>query len=152
MRPIYETDADRNKEEVLAEKLEKAWSCHLHKLPIKYNLDYIVFKNKEPMALVEIKIRSKSMDEYDSMGGCMMDLHKWVAAKDYSTISEFPFIFVVQTSDGVWHTTVRDFNLHSGVIYTGRTDRGDKQDIEPHVTMKKDLFIRTRYSTGELVN
>ena len=152
MRPMYETQGDLNKEEALVDKLEKAWSCYFHKLPIKYNLDYIIFKNNEPIALVEIRIRSKDMDYYDALGGCMMDLHKWVAAKDFSAVSGFPFLFVAQTSDGVWHTTINDFTKHSGVIYTGRKDRGDKNDVEPHVTLRKDFFIRTRYSSGELVN
>ena len=58
MRPLYETEADLNREYDCVERLMSAWKCNARKLPISYQLDYMFERNKKPTGWCEIKCRN----------------------------------------------------------------------------------------------
>jgi hypothetical protein len=141
MRPLYETSADLEREGGIASYLEGKWNCSFIKLPIRYHLDFVLTRNDAVAAYAEVKTRNYSMDAIDSMGGYLMSIGKWEAAKSLSEASKVPFILIVKTLDGLYRSRFDDFNP-DGVLVRGRTDRNDWQDIEPCVCLNANRFKR----------
>ena len=82
MRPKYETQADRNNEQRVADLLaEKGYS--LDKLPMSFGLDVAITDDFEEkiVAFAEIKARTFEMNKYPT---AMINLHKVIRAHDIS--------------------------------------------------------------------
>jgi len=139
MRPIYESKKDLDGEVQVAEVLGQKWGCKFIKLPIRYHLDFVITKGDMAVAYAELKVRKYSMPDIGRMGGYMISLGKWAAAKQMSEASLLPFILVVKASDGIYQYTTKTFE-HDGVMVRGRTDRNDWQDVEPCVMLNVDRF------------
>lgn len=138
-RPIYETQADLNNESAIISRLSSAWNTSFHKLPIRYHLDYAATKNGKVVGYLEIKVRKYTMAQIDKWGGYMLSIGKLQAAKQMCEISSSSFCLVVQCTDGLYWMTIKDFSEFP-VVITGRTDRGDAQDIEPCVLIPGARF------------
>lgn len=140
-RPLYESNTDLNNEQYVAQKIGTAWGCEFKKMPIRYHLDFVLTKGDKAVAFCEVKSRNYTMQRIDEMGGYLMSIGKWSAAKNLSEASGLPFILVARTLDGIWYTVVKDFKPDD-VLVRGRTDRNDWQDIEPCVLLKCERFKR----------
>lgn len=125
-RPHYENRKSLQKEHALAQGLEKRWECKLKKLPIKYMLDYAVWKNRQISAWVELKCRTITFEQYDEY---MISLSKVMAAKDLSRNTGLKSFLVVQWSNKTAFLQLDNapYKLRMG----GRKDRNDPDDIEP---------------------
>ena len=141
MRPLYETDSDLNKESKIARFLEVAWGCSFKKLPIRYALDFALTVDDTVKAFCEIKTRNYSMKEIQSMGGYMLSIGKWMAAKQLSEASGLPFVLIVCTTDALYQGRFVSFKPDS-VSLKGRKDRNDWQDIEPCILLNANQFKR----------
>lgn len=139
MRPLYETQDNLASEQDVATHLAKVWRCEMSKLPIRYHLDFVAQRGKNAVAFCEIKVRNYSMEQIGKMGGYMLSLGKWSAAKQMCEASGLPFILVVKTTDGIWYASIQSFKPDN-VIVNGRQDRGDWQDIEPCVLINQSRF------------
>lgn len=144
MRPLYESNADLEREWSVASIIESAWSCKMVKLGIKYSLDFVVTEEDSDKALgfCEIKTRNYTMEQIGNFGGYLLSLGKWVAAKELCTASNLPFFLVVKTSDGLYYARFDHVFKPYAVHVRGRKDRGDEQDIEPCVLINVDRFTR----------
>jgi hypothetical protein len=141
MRPIYETADDRNKEDAIVDLLEAKWSCKFTKIPIRYNLDFVISRNNKVLAYSELKVRKYSMEKIGQMGGYMMSLGKWSAAKQLCEASSLPFMLIVQTLDGLYSMKEKKF-IADQIIIGGRADRNDWQDIEPCILLNINRFVK----------
>lgn len=141
MRPLYETKEHLVAESRTADILGAAWNCQFHKMPIRYNLDFVAKRGDIALAFCEFKTRNYTMAQIDSMGGYLLSIGKWSAAKTISEASCLPFTLIVTTTDGIWYYTVKNFKPDS-VLVRGRTDRNDWQDIEPCVLLKTNRFTK----------
>ena len=139
MRPLYETQADLRNEAVVIEILSQKWRVNFHKLPIKYHLDYAATRNGKVVAYVEVKVRKYRMDQIGKWGGYMLSVGKLQTAKQLCEISNATFCLAVQCVDGLYWIAIKDFSLFP-VVITGRTDRGDAQDVEPCVLIPVESF------------
>jgi len=139
VRPLYESEADLSREAKVMERLSKLWRCSFHKLPIRYHFDYAAVRNKRVVGYVEVKVRNYSMEQIDRMGGYMLSLGKMQAGQSLSSLSKVPICLVVQCTDATYWLAVKDFSEFP-VTITGRTDRGDAQDVEPCVLIPKARF------------
>ncbi len=139
MRPLYETQDNLSSESDVAGYLSKIWKCDMVKLPIRYHLDFVAQRGKNAVAFCEVKVRNYSMDQIERMGGYMLSLGKWSSAKQICEASGLPFILIIKTTDGIWFALIESFKPDS-VIVNGRQDRGDWQDIEPCILIKKSRF------------
>ena len=92
------------------------------------------------MAFCEIKTRNYTMADITKMGGYLLSLGKWTAAKQLSDSTTLPFMLVVQALDGVYHS--KNPFTPKGVLFRGRTDRNDWQDVEPCVLLDTKNFVR----------
>lgn len=91
-------------------------------------------------ALSEIKVRRYSMEQMARMGGFMLSLHKWTAARTLADAAKVPFLVVVEAGGDIfWHTANGE---HDGISFGGRTDRNDADDVEPVVLLKPHRFKR----------
>lgn len=141
MRPLYETDADLQRESSVVEKLEKLWRCQMAKLPIRYHLDYVAKRGDKAVAFCEVKTRNYTMDRIDQLGGYLMSIGKWSSAECLHRASGLPFLLVVQASDGLYYSSFTEFKPDD-VLVRGRTDRNDWQDIEPCVVLNTQRFTK----------
>jgi hypothetical protein len=141
MRPLYETSADLDNEDGIAKMLSHHWNCEFIKLPLRYHLDFVVTRNSKAVAFAEFKTRNYSMADINKMGGYLLSIGKWLAAKQLCEASQLPFALVVKTLDGLYCSTFTEFKPDD-VLVRGRTDRSDWQDIEPCVLLNTKRFKR----------
>ena len=141
MRPMYETKEDLSNELDAVAVAEKLWNCTMSKLPIRYHLDFVAKRGDKAVAFCEVKTRNYTMEQIGRMGGYLMSIGKWSAAKQLHDCTGLPFILVVRTTDGLWFGTFRDFTPDD-VMVRGRTDRNDWQDIEPCVLINVSKFSK----------
>lgn len=141
MRPMYETKVDLQNELDAVAVAERKWNCKMAKLPIRYHLDFVAQRGDVAVAFCEVKTRNYTMEKIGKMGGYLMSIGKWSAAKNLHDATGLPFILVVRTMDGVWYSAFKDFTPDN-VLVRGRTDRDDWQDIEPCVLIDVAKFSK----------
>jgi len=140
-RPFYETHGDLTHENKMKTILEAKWNCTLNKLPLKYQLDWMAMRGKDPMAFVEFKHREKlSIGAYPRY---MMSLDKWIKARQLTKELQIPFIMVITFADGTYYGVFAHNGVHDlRFMFGGRVDRNDNQDLEPMVLLPLDKFIK----------
>ena len=141
MRPMYETKQDLNNEQEAAKVVERKFNCTMSKLPIRYHLDFVAKRGDKAVAFCEVKTRNYTMAKIGQMGGYLMSIGKWSAAKQLHDATGLPFILVVRTTDGIWYGSFKEFTPDD-VLVRGRTDRNDWQDIEPCVLINVAKFTK----------
>ena len=130
MRPIYETAQDLKNESEVAAYLSSAWGCNFVKLKISYGIDFAIMKNGAIVATAEIKCRNYDRAAIDRFGGLMLSASKAHRAAEWLTNHGAPFVLAAKLTDGLFVATIEDWTAYE-LKFTGRTDRGDWQDVEP---------------------
>lgn len=143
MRPLYETESNLEKEREIALFFSAAYNCTLHKLPIRYHLDFAVESLGRIQAFMEVKVRNHTFEQIGKMGGYRLSFAKWCAAEQMSRVSGLPFLLLVGYTDQVRYARIDDFR-HDGIVWWGRQDRGDSQDMEPAVIISNERFVMVR--------
>lgn len=145
-RPIYESQVDLTHENKMKTFLEAKWNCTLHKVPLKYQVDWLAMRGKDPMAFVEFKHRDKlSINAYPRY---MISLDKWMKAKQLSKEVEIPFIMVITFTEGTYYGVFAHNGLHDVTYgFGGRYDRGDAQDVEPMIYLPLKKFMKIEGAT-----
>ena len=135
MRPLYETQSDRDNEQNVASVIEREFDCQLTKMPIKMALDYMATRNGSAVAFVEVKRRKTPMRQYPTY---MLSLHKVMMANALSMATRLPCFLAVQWSDavGICRLPAPKMDIRMG----GTTRRNDAQDIEPVAYFDVDGF------------
>jgi hypothetical protein len=141
MRALFETDADRQREDRIAQSIAARWRCALHKLPIRYKLDYVMVRDDEAIGFCEVKARQYEWAALATMGGVLLSIGKWCSARELCQTTERPFLFAVAALDGIWTLTVSDFRGPQRIKWHGRDDREDWQDREPCVMLDCARFV-----------
>ena len=126
MRPLYETQQDRENEAGIARIIEGEFSCSLTKMPIKLSLDYMATRNGSAVAFIEARQRKTPMQQYPTY---MISLYKVMMASALTQTTGLPCFLAVQWSDkaGICRLPSESMDIRIG----GSTRRGDAQDIEP---------------------
>jgi hypothetical protein len=146
-RPLYETDADLAREGDMASAVEKAWKCKLMKLPIRYELDYVLRREYQTVAFCEMKTKSFPYENLDRNGGYAISLGKWMTAKTMSETSMLPFVLIVKLRDGLYYSRFGEGEnpfVPDDMVVSGRIDRNDAQDIEPCVMIRAKRFKKLK--------
>ena len=128
-RALYETSGDLLMERRFVEGLCTLWKCGAWKLPIRYKLDYALYRDDTIRAFLEVKIRNYMKDDF---GEYMISMDKVLTARQYADFAKVPSLLAVQwqdTSGFIDLGMLKNFRLGVG----GRTDRGDSEDREPVV-------------------
>jgi hypothetical protein len=130
MRPIYETPQDLKNENEVVAYLSAAWGCNFVKLKISYGLDFAIMKDGGLVATSEIKCRNYDSAAIDRFGGLMLSASKAHRAAEWMANHGAPLVLAVKLKDGLFVATIEQWKAYE-LKFTGRTDRGDWQDVEP---------------------
>ena len=123
MRKQYETAADREKEQALANALAEH-GYDFYKLPMQYRLDFVVFKDNKAKAFIEVKHRNVRLLQYDT---AMVSLSKVIQARLLTQHTGLPaYLLNVYMDNIARFDFAGDYKLGKG----GRSDRGDAQDAD----------------------
>jgi hypothetical protein len=127
MRPTYETEADRGREADFSKILCQSFGCTLHKLPIRYGLDFVAVKDGRTIGFMETKVRTNPVGKYPTY---MISAGKFMSADALTRATGLPCRLAVMWADAWGHTKLV-MTPEIVVSLGGRRDRGDEQDIEP---------------------
>jgi hypothetical protein len=137
MRPRYETSEDLKNERDIADFIEKKYKLILRKMPDRYFIDFMAFReNGTPVAVIETKRRRHSLGKYDTI---FLSLAKWNHGRQFHHENHIPFAFIVALDDGIYKYKYESVdacgydNKSLKIKWGGRDDRGDGQDLEPMV-------------------
>ncbi len=128
MRPHYESDEDRFAEKRFADLMLSRLGAEFIKLPEHYIVDFVVKKQNRIIGYAEFKRRKVRSDKYNTV---ILALSKWMKLCEYSLYGGA--WFWVQYDDCIKWIKVDNsiFPLPLDINIAGRTDRGDKADLEP---------------------
>lgn len=125
-RPFYEDENDRRREADVVRKLMSP-NDTIQKLPIRYGVDFMIFRNETPFKWVEVKCRNNPKDQYPDL---MISVAKIVGGINLSEKTGIPFVLVIDWSDCI--CSLRIYNTDGfKMSWGGRADRNDAQDMEP---------------------
>lgn len=166
VRPIYETQADRDSEKDFADWLgSKHFNGYMvEKLHISYKIDFAVyaeFDGRRPRTLagfVEYKDRSRryAWADFVREGVYRLSFAKWAAAHIMCFAADVPFYLAVRCSDGTWMARFSPSQMICpAVCHDGRRDRTvfdpvsrqqvqDPGDLEPMVEIPAGRFAQVR--------
>lgn len=137
MRPVYETDENREQEEKISTYLADKWGCEVAKMPPRYEVDRVFLKDGKPVAWVEIKRRKRTLMQFDTV---WLGAHKAVMGVNLSKLSGLPFFYAIGCNDCVAYIKVEGvYEMRFG----GRKDRGDWQDMEPVLEIPSHTFTKS---------
>ena len=127
MRPHYETQADLDSEQKIADYLADFWSCRFIKLPAqKYKVDYLMERD-EKYTWCEIKRAHINFGDYPFM----ISYKKIEAARLLALTSRCKFILVFKCKDVLCYHEW-DFDAEYKFEYSGRTlTTRDVMAVEP---------------------
>ena len=140
MRLIYERPENIVAERAALKRACEVWRCSAEKLPMKYELDYLLLREGRGVAWLEIKSRTNVRSAYPTY---MISLGKVMAARRLSEATQFPSFLLVQWANVCGYVRL-DSLLDFRTAVGGRTDRGDEQDIEPVALIPVGEFERLR--------
>lgn len=123
----YESSEDKRKEDEVAAAFAKAWGCDVLRNKEYYDIDRTLTRDGVVKAFMEIKCRTK---KYASV---FLSLNKWLMGRQMAKETGVPFIAAYGLPDGIYYYVTRSEDPHFVVKVTGRTDRGDSNDIQPAV-------------------
>lgn len=129
MRPRYETEDDRKREQFVADQLMAIGGIQLDKMPDSYGPDYF-----HPRRIVEVKCRKHSHDTYATL---ILSLRKWRDGIYLAHLMHAETLFVIAAGfiDGIWTRSISHGSLPDyEIVMGGRTRHTrDAGDIEPVV-------------------
>lgn len=130
-----ETQKDRDNEIEAIKIFCKGMSCDYSKLP-KYDLDFLLHRNKKAVAFAEVKCRTHSFNSFPTQMlsfikyGELVKVSKWL-----------PCFFICRYTDGVYYLDIKDIPLDN-IKLGGRNKprAGRPNDIEFLIHFNRDLM------------
>ena len=136
----YESQADRDAEQMFSERMTFQSGARLKKLKKNYIIDFVVLRGKKCVAYIEYKRRWVHSTKYKTI---ILATSKWIELCRLSRINRA--FFYIQYDDRVRyievtpdHYNLSQFGIHEEL--SGRTDRGDEHDLEPCVHIPTSLL------------
>ena len=139
MREKIQSDvvAGELKEKEFKESIENKWNCQLKKLAIDYRFDYVVLKQGNIKAFLEIKKRNLRTTDY---ADSMINLNKWTKAKQLRDSTKLPTILACRYIDKDIYCNLTD-DTNYDLRWGARTkNTRDWQDIQPAVHIDISQF------------
>lgn len=137
MRPTYETTDDRGREAEVLFALAETWGVEYLRTPRYAGADYLISRDGEVKALIEIKCRQNNFGKYPSYMVSLEKIGRLQAAAE--VIKAVPVLVVGFTDSIAWIDASKAVGQ---VRFGGRQDRDDKQDMEPCVYIPMNQFRR----------
>jgi hypothetical protein len=139
MRPVYETAKDRGKEFDVLITAAAAWGSEFAGTKALSPCDYVMLKDGEVKALVEIKCRNNPMSKYPDY---MISHEKVGKIQAAAQVMGCKPLLIVRFSDCIgWVDLSKTLGK---VSFGGRKDRGDSADMEPCLFIPINQFSNIR--------
>ena len=136
-RIFYESDEDLRNEKSIADHVASAYDMILKKMHMKMAIDYMAFDSMDTnaLAVIEVKRRKISSKKYKTV---ILSLAKFNKGIEFYNSNDLSFIFAVEFNDGIFSYEYSPEDNFM-IVFGGRKDRGDSQDIEPviHIPIKR---------------
>ena len=117
IRPLYETEADRIRENKVLERIMIHTDAQALKLAKRDRLDYAMFRNGQCVALIEIKTRRIPFNQFETV---MIEYSKAEAARQIAFETGLPCYLFVEWMDALGFI---NFAEHFDLGVGGRRDR-----------------------------
>ena len=146
-RPLYETQADLNRENQVARIISQKLNVSLLKLPIRYCIDFAAYDKTSLDLKSWIEVKCRNIESFQEMKikYFIVALSKVMAGLQLSTSTRKPFFIYWSFMDNsIYSTEITDELVRevADVKVKGRFDRGDWQDQEPVICITKDMLMR----------
>lgn len=139
-RIFYETADDLKNEQSISNILSLEFDMILKKMHPKMAIDFMAFDSLDirAMAVFEVKRRQVNHNKYQSV---ILSLAKFNKGIEFYKNNDLSFIFAVEFNDGIftYEYSPDDFFM---IVFGGRKDRDDHQDIEPVVHIPLHRMIK----------
>jgi len=146
-RPIYETEADRQRELSVAEIISVFIGGKLVKTRPMSSVDYIVQDvDGTASGLLEIKVRRYTPEQMEEMGGFFLSERKLLLIYSTAKHLKVDFHLVVQAENSLLHLSLKDGKAWPKLerITGGRFDRGDGKDVEVMCLFPIKMFTKVK--------
>lgn len=141
-RPIYEKEDDARAEEEIIKIFADAIECDAIRPSRKMSeFDFILTEHdtRDVIGVAEVKARTYKWDDMKRMGGVMIDHEKWAMLMIFAMAGLTAWL-VVRDCRGEVRWTPVPCRIPPEFKLTGRTDRGDPQDIGIKAVIPIDNF------------
>jgi len=129
---------DREKQLTVALRIAVKWGCDHNEFPTHSRADFLFSRGGMAIFIAEVKCRSKDMNTYPDY---MISEHKILDGIMLSKMLHIPFLIIVSWKDKLaYFEMTESWYGNADVVKGGRTDRGDKKDIEPVVLIPIEEF------------
>lgn len=136
-----ETSEQLERERAIADALEAIWSVELRKLPIHYNLDFVMCVDNKAKGFVEIKgCHKHAFQDLQKFGGYTINLNKMERAINLMKLTGLEFRLVVDSQGEVWAARFTEPPSIGEICVFGRKDRPNQNDQEPNIKLPLSLF------------
>lgn len=126
-RRLYQSERDLAAESEVAETLQRALRCTLHRFPSLHAIDWFAERDGVLTALVELKTRTHVATHYPTL---LLAAHKWLAMRDAAAGLHVPAMLVVRFGDGaIRYGDLNEISVETARV-AGRYDRADVTDVE----------------------
>lgn len=143
VRPLYENDQSLSAEAEIANACAYCWGWEARKLSIAYGPDYALIRDGVPRPTVRMFLEAKDRNwTFGNGDGYWLSALKARSCWSLWQSTGIPVRLAVRFNDGVIRWT--RMNLFTNTIWTGRHDRDDQFDVEPHVVFDWIVFEELR--------
>jgi len=132
---IYETKSNELDERRIANYVAYVYGVTMCKTPQFAVVDYIALRDNKPVALIEIKSRTQTIEKINSMGGYLISFNKLEKMRDLSNLLQLPSVLVVRFDKDIYHHSIED---HYCTRQFSRNDR--PSEIEEAAVIPTDHF------------
>ena len=132
MRPIYETDGDREQERLVLEKFCRSYGeVTFRQTPKLYPADALLFRNDSAVAWGEVRRRDRPMDRHNTV---FLNVHKYVELMELKQHTKLPVVVIWAFEDAMTYWMLEEIPTPK-IVMKGRTDRGDDADVSPAIML-----------------
>lgn len=133
MRPLYESNDDLDREWAAVLEFCEHSKTFPIKLPIGARADYMLCRNRDAVAVVEVKCRKNNRRTYPTY---MLSKSKYDALCEYTNMGLHAALLVSWEDDIGYVSIPTEHEVARG----GRTDRNDPLDVEQVVLIDINKF------------
>ena len=142
---MLETEINKKTERWAGLELGKRWDCQVFEMPKYYRIDWQLMKDDKTIGFAEFKARSYTFSQLEELGGCKIDLSKYLAIDELSERTNLPVFLVIKCALDdlyVYRHKRPEFMEYKFPEITrfGKSYRNLKNDAEPAVVFPMNLF------------
>lgn len=135
-RPLYETRGTLRIERIAIDAFAKFTETKQLNLPLSYQVDAFMQRNKKTKAVVEFK----GGNTPERLPHRILPVQKWEALRRWGNSLSVPAYMLVFIVGTLRYHLIEPIHRYD-VLEKGRADRGDAADYEPCIIIPRDRFI-----------